>query len=358
MTDDATKLVSVIIPSYNHAPYVGAAIKSVQAQTHRNLEILIQDDCSSDQTLEIIEGFARKDSRIKVSSTAQNIGGAANHTDLLSQTQGEFIALLSSDDVWVPHKTTLQLDLLRAHPECVAVFGQPSFIDHAGRDQEIAKSPFSLPIGQPAQLLRHLFDHGNILCHPASMIRREPFQAIADLEMAAVFASLPDLYFWIGLGGHGDLLMHDDTVTQFRLHSDGTNTSHGSIANSIRDRNETPYVLQAFLNYLPDRLCAIFPDQIHAGLSAPSRAIRLAQYAARLRDRAHHAFALAVAFDVMKNPENVAICQSEIDFGLTEFHQFTRWCDGQGTGRDYLQDVAQSQWRGKTHRDIPSEKTD
>lgn len=343
------ELVSVIIPAYAHENHIEAAIVSAQKQKYDALEILVQDDCSPDATWAIIENLARNDSRITATRTAQNMGAAANHLDLLSRAKGRFVALLSSDDVWHPHKTALQVELMERNADAVAVFGQPEIIDGSGvlcTETGLGRQ-FAKPISPGTAVIRRLFDQGNMLCHPASLIRREALLAMPNLENVRMFANLPDLFFWIGLGGLGDLIMHDDIVTQFRLHNDESNASAATMCNNIRDRNEFQYVLRAFADYQPDRLHAIFPDQVEAGLSQPAAVIRFAQYAARLRPRSYAAFALAITYDVMRYPAHVDICAEEIGFDLKALHHLTGWCDSLGTGQPYLDKVIAAQWQCK-----------
>jgi glycosyltransferase involved in cell wall biosynthesis len=106
-------LVSVIIPTYNRAYIVGHAVDSVLAQTYSNIEIIIVDDGSTDDTRSVI---AKYDSRVRYAH--QNNGGvpaARNHG--FSLARGEFIALLDSDDAWHPNKLELQIAFMRKHPE-------------------------------------------------------------------------------------------------------------------------------------------------------------------------------------------------------------------------------------------------
>lgn len=343
-------LVSVIIPAYGHEHHVAAAIDSARQQDYPNLEILVQDDCSPDNTWAVILQRAAQDSRIIASQTPRNIGGAANQLDLVRRAKGRYVAVLSSDDIWLPHKTAHQVDALEAAPGAVALIGQPEIVNSDGhpRPDHPARASFASPIREPMRLLRHLFDHGNMLCHPASLVRREAFLDIPSLDTVQTYASLPDFFLWVSLGGLGDLLMDNEIVTRFRLHDDGSNASSSSMLNNIRDRNEFPNVLRAFLDYPTERLQAVFADRIPAGLSHPSTAICLARYAARRLPRVYASFAANIALEVMKRPENVSICMNEIGFGLRELHRFTSWCDSLGTAQAYLDGIIQSQWSNRS----------
>ena len=95
-----SSLVSVVMPSYSHEKYVGIAIKSVLNQSFRDYEFLISDDCSPDHTVDEIKKF--QDDRIKLHVFSKNQGATVNHKYLIDRAQGKYVALINSDDVWLP----------------------------------------------------------------------------------------------------------------------------------------------------------------------------------------------------------------------------------------------------------------
>lgn len=104
-------LVSVIMPAYNAEKYIGEAIASVCAQTYENWELLILDDGSADRTAEIAQAYAQRDARIRVLHNPQNMGVARTRNRGFDLAQGEWIALLDSDDRWRVQKLERQLAL-------------------------------------------------------------------------------------------------------------------------------------------------------------------------------------------------------------------------------------------------------
>lgn len=104
-------LVSIIMPSYNTATYIAASIKSVLAQTYTNWELIIIDDCSTDNTDEIVKPFLT-DKRIKYLKNKQNSGAAITRNRALREAKGKWIAFLDSDDLWVPQKLEKQLSFM------------------------------------------------------------------------------------------------------------------------------------------------------------------------------------------------------------------------------------------------------
>ncbi len=107
-------LVSVITPSYNTAAYIADTIKSVQAQTYKNWELIIVDDCSTDNTDEVVAPFL-SDSRIRYLKNEKNSGAALSRNYALREAKGKWIAFLDSDDVWLPEKLDKQLAFMAEH---------------------------------------------------------------------------------------------------------------------------------------------------------------------------------------------------------------------------------------------------
>lgn len=124
-------LVTVILPVYNGAGYLGAAIESALTQTYRNLEILVVDDGSTDTSLQIATTYAAKDERIRV--IPQPNGGVAKaRNTAIAAARGEFIAPLDADDLWLPDKIARQMACMSAAgDDCGFVYSWWALIDLA-----------------------------------------------------------------------------------------------------------------------------------------------------------------------------------------------------------------------------------
>ena len=106
-------LVSIITPAYNCANYIGTTIESVLSQTYSYWEMIIVDDCSSDNTEEVVLRYASKDSRIKYKKLEVNSGAAVARNVAMSMATGQYIAFLDSDDVWLPDKLSTQIQFMQ-----------------------------------------------------------------------------------------------------------------------------------------------------------------------------------------------------------------------------------------------------
>ena len=108
-----SELVSIIMPSYNTAQQIGATIESVRRQSYTNWELIIVDDCSTDDTDSVIAAI--DDARIRYYKNEKNSGAAISRNRALREAKGRWIAFLDSDDLWEPNKLERQLSFMREH---------------------------------------------------------------------------------------------------------------------------------------------------------------------------------------------------------------------------------------------------
>ena len=105
-------LVSVIIPAYNCADYLDITLDSVTNQTYKNWEVIVVDDCSTDNTAEVVQKYIKKDERIKYHKLDKNSGAAVARNTAVKLAQGKYMAFLDSDDVWFPEKLSKQISFM------------------------------------------------------------------------------------------------------------------------------------------------------------------------------------------------------------------------------------------------------
>lgn len=103
-------LVSIVMPAYNSERFIGEAICSVLNQTYRDWELLIVDDCSTDNTCGVVRSFA--DERIKLLCNSENLGAAMSRNRAIREAEGRWIAFLDSDDLWHPSKLETQINYM------------------------------------------------------------------------------------------------------------------------------------------------------------------------------------------------------------------------------------------------------
>lgn len=137
-------LISIITPNYNCGRFIAETIESVLAQTYQNWELLIQDDCSTDDGYTIALQYAANDHRIKVECNEKNQGAAVTRNNAIRRSRGEYLAFLDSDDIWLPRKLELQLQFMVDNNSDFS-FTRYEHIDEDGRS-----------LGVQAKVIRHL----------------------------------------------------------------------------------------------------------------------------------------------------------------------------------------------------------
>ena len=125
------ELVSIVTPSYNCSKYILCTINSILSQSFLNWELIIVDDCSSDNSVEVIKSFVNEDARIKLIQLSENSGAAVARNTAIEASQGRYIAFLDSDDLWHPEKLEKQIKFMQ-HNEIAFSYSAYEKINECG----------------------------------------------------------------------------------------------------------------------------------------------------------------------------------------------------------------------------------
>ena len=253
-------LVSVCIPAYNHERFISACVESVLAQSLHEVEIIVVDDASSDGTHHALRRV--NDERLKVYRHDRNLGPSAAINDAVARSSGRYIALLGSDDLFLPGKLEAQVAFAESHPQVQAVFGFAHAIDEKGARLPDGNEPLPALFRQDnrsrAQWLRRFFFQGNCLCAPTVLLRRTAVQDIGEHDPRLL--QLQDLDYWIRIVLRGEIHVMPRPLIDYRVGSGG-NISAWRPENITRLRWETAKVLRRFLALQDRRLFAeTFPE--------------------------------------------------------------------------------------------------
>ena len=216
----SASLVSVIIPAYNAERYLGVTLASVQAQTYRNIEILVVDDGSNDSTAQIVEQAARIDDRIRLFRQC-NLGVALARNTALARAKGEFVAPLDADDVWHPQNLALQVAALqKAGPGVAVSYAWFVMIDQHG--EFYGTGPESR-FGRKQEVLSAQLK-GNFIGNASSTVmRRKAVEAVGgyDATLRARGAEgCEDQALYISLAKHWDYTFVPQYLIAYRVHPD------------------------------------------------------------------------------------------------------------------------------------------
>ncbi len=211
MTIPSAPVVSVVMPVFNGSEYLSLAVESILAQSFSDLEFLIVDDGSTDDSLEILRRYESQDSRIKIISR-ENTGMPRALNEGISLARGPFVARMDADDIAEPSRILKQVHYLQGHRECVAVGSALVFIDPDGEILAEQKTPES-----HEELLERLWQGDSALPHPTAMIRRDVLSAVGGYREA--FAIAQDLDLWLRLSEIGRLANLPQALLRYRLHA-------------------------------------------------------------------------------------------------------------------------------------------
>ncbi len=223
MTSGVT--IDVVIPVFNGARTVESAVASIQAQTFRDIRIIVVNDGSTDGTQAIIERLAAADDRIVLINRPNGGIVDALNAGLAACTAG-LIARHDADDLAEPDRFEKQLEWLRSHPECSAVSGAIVEIDEAGRVLSPQGVPRSPDLADP----KHYPQWEPYLVHPFLMMRRAAVEAVGGYRYV-FHAEDTDLYW--RLQETGQLANMPDLLGRYRIHGQSVtsaSTLNGRIA--------------------------------------------------------------------------------------------------------------------------------
>jgi glycosyltransferase involved in cell wall biosynthesis len=214
-------VVSVIMPSYNHEKFIPEAIESVLGQTFRDLELIIIDDRSRDNSQQIIDEFAQKDNRIKKIFHRENLGIAKTINEGIKNSTGKYIALIASDDMWIYEKLEKQLKIIEAD-ENLVVWCNSAIIDsNSNLTGEITSEKYknATPHGYVFEEIVNSWISGSGI-----IIKRENIQ---DMRYSENLKYLNDTQFYADLAYRYQFYYMMEALSKYRLHGD--NASFGEI---------------------------------------------------------------------------------------------------------------------------------
>jgi glycosyltransferase involved in cell wall biosynthesis len=293
--------VSVVIPAYNHAAFIGEAIQSVLDQSYADLEIVITDDGSSDGTPDVVGRFA--DPRINLEIFARNLGAAAALNSSIRRARGDFICMLASDDYFLPGKLEKQVGFLKTNTRIAAAFGMPQFVDERGRPSsanfngDIFQAPFFKNLDSRQDWLRFFFFEGNCLFHPSAMIRRSAYAEVGLFDPR--LASLPDLDMWVRLCMRHDIHVMPDELTAMRILDENRNMSAPRRDSNLRTLIEYFHILKHYRRFSLEVVRDVFAHEIaskHLDPRGPAGPL-LAEIALLGQHPPHKLFALDTMFE-------------------------------------------------------------
>lgn len=269
MSEGSCPTVSVIIPAYNHARFLGEALESVLAQTYKDCEIVVVDDGSTDDTRTVATSYAPR-----VRYYFQPHGGEGNARNAgIRVTSGRYVAFLDADDTWAPEKLAKQVAYLDAHPEVGVVFTSYLKTDEAGKPLTV--EPKRFPYTRSAFETMLIWPYGSM---NVAVVRRTCLDRVGGFDETLLFGT--DWDIWLRVAQHYGMANLDQPLATYRQ-------SAGSVSRGPR-RREAPAMFRRVLDKLfadPTRLAGLPPSTVE-----------------RLRRRAYGSLEITIALMLLGPP--------------------------------------------------------
>lgn len=207
------ELISVIMPSYNTASYIAETVQSVLAQTYQNWELIIVDDCSTDDTDEVIKPFLA-DGRIRYFKNEKNSGAAVSRNRALREAKGKWIAFLDSDDLWLPEKLEKQIAFMEENGYHF------SYTDYMEIDE--ASKPNGKKVTGPQRITKAgMFNY----CWPGCLTVMYDAETVGLIQIADIKKN-NDYAMWLKACKKTDCYLLDESLAKYRKRT-GSISNHG-----------------------------------------------------------------------------------------------------------------------------------
>lgn len=208
------KKITVLMSAYNHQEFVEEAILSVLNQKYKGFVFLVADDCSTDNTKEILLKYENEIDEIHL---FDENSGSGRLRQLLELVNTEYVAVINSDDFWESDKLEKQIKFLEEHQDYAACFTWAKMIDDDGKNvQDIV---FKKHNCTKEMWMRRFWEMGNCLAHPSILIRTEIYRELQLKENLDVYRQLPDFYMWLNLVQRYEIHVIEEKLVTFRVHN-------------------------------------------------------------------------------------------------------------------------------------------
>ena len=214
------RLVSICIPTYNGGKFIRETLESIKSQTYKNIEVIVTDDCSKDDTLDI----CREYDFVKIFLNEERQGLVPNWNMAVSKSTGYYIKLIGQDDVLAPESIEKQVKALEDNPNAALCIGDTNVINQDSQvimARSLSKKDFTMDGKKFA--LKALW-HRNIFCEPANTLYTRSAAERAG-DYCKDFIYVPDWDYDIELCLQGDICYIADTIMSFRI-SNNSETSN------------------------------------------------------------------------------------------------------------------------------------
>lgn len=210
-----SELVSIIMPSYNTAKFISESINSVLAQTYKDWELIIVDDCSTDNTDEVVASF--NDERIRYLKNEKNSGAAVSRNKAISEASGRWIAFLDSDDLWEPEKLEKQITFMEKGGYGFSYTGYREIAENGEQTGVTVRGPKKIT-------KTGMYNY----CWPGCLTVMYDAKKVGLIQIADIKKN-NDYAMWLKVSRKQNCYLLDETLASYRKRS-GSISRHGYVA--------------------------------------------------------------------------------------------------------------------------------
>lgn len=210
-------LVSVCIPAYNNAAYIKDTVMSILEQTYQNIELVVVDDCSTDNTVEVLETI--QDERLKIYKNEHNLGMVGNWNRCLELATGEYVKLICADDMI--HKDAIEKEakMMYKHPTVNLVESDTTLVDINGKKTGQFRRYHKSGVVNGVKLAKKSMLLKNFYGAPVNnLIRRSALEKTGGFD--TTFTYILDFDMWLRLSCTGDVYIIHEQLNSFRIRND------------------------------------------------------------------------------------------------------------------------------------------
>lgn len=220
-------LVSAVVPSYNHGKYIEKCIESIANQTYKNIEIIVIDDGSSDDSRGILERLQKKYHFTLIFQANQGVAKTMNRA--IGLAKGKYISGSASDDFLMPDKMEKQVAFMEAHPDYALVCGKIHVVD---RNDEIMEGfTFFTPITDPSKdLTFEAILEENRIPTPSIMFRKDAWESCGGYDENT---AIEDYDLWLKIAHFAKIGYMDDFLAYYRWHGENATSQTLKLANGV-----------------------------------------------------------------------------------------------------------------------------
>jgi len=310
-------VVSICCPCYNSEKFIKKTVESFVNQSAMNIEIIISDDCSDDNTYNIIKSEFN-DNRIKLFKQSKNLGPSLNSQFVADKSNSNYLCMCAGDDLMHPERVKKCYEFMEKNPDCTMVY---TFVQTISDNDQSYYDPMMAIFNQDKSsrdMLKYFFYEGNFICATSIMIRKK---CLDNLSWNPCLLQLQDFDMWIKMLLNGfKIICLPEKLTYYRIHNNnlsGIVKSSSQVINRVNYEHEK--ILYSFLDKITtkEQVKEIFNIEVPCIDLIP---FLIAQEALKVKKESHYNFAINVIYHEMLNEEKRKLIYQYYNFVMKDFY--------------------------------------